>query len=309
MNKINHTNFDNDFDKLLLQWFDGNLYGQELSDFEADPKFIEYKKIGDSANEIDFPIINQDSLLLKIKNQLKDNDVPSAKVIPLWKKLVSVAVVAVAIFGVMILFSADIIIDSHHAIQLSHALPDGSQVILNSDSELEYDNNFNQERVLNLKGEAFFQVEKGKSFTVVTDEGEVSVLGTSFNVLARDGVFVVSCKTGKVQVSSKNNSKIITPGERVRFSNGVATNIEKVNPVKIDDWTSGESYFERAPLQEVISSMSHKYDVEIDLPQAYHGKLFTGSFIHSDFQKASKMVLVPMGIAYEVTENDVLKIH
>jgi ferric-dicitrate binding protein FerR (iron transport regulator) len=308
MNKID-TNFDDDFDKLLLRWFDRDLYGQELSDFEADPRFIEYQQIGDKTLEMAIPNVEQASLLVKIKGEIKENDARSVKVIPLWKKLASVAAIAVAVFGVMSLFSADISIDSYSAIQLSHALPDGSQVILNSDSELEYDNNFTQDRTLNLNGEAFFQVEKGKSFTVVTNEGKVSVLGTSFNVLARDGLFVVSCKTGKVQVSSKSNSKIITPGERVRFSNGVATSIEKVNPEKIDDWTSGESYFERAPLQEVISALSHKYDVEIDLPQAYHDKLFTGSFIHSDIQKATKMVLVPMGITYEATENGVLKIH
>ena len=307
MNKKDHTNFDNEFDKLLLRWFDGDLYGQELSDFEEDPRFIEYQQIGDNAKQIEIPKVDQDALFLKIKDQIKVDEVTSAKVIPLWKKLASVAAISVAIFGVMTLFSSDVSIDSYHAIQLSHALPDGSQVILNSDSELEYDNNFNEERTLNLDGEAFFQVEKGKSFTVVTDEGEVAVLGTSFNVLARDGVFVVSCKTGKVQVSSKNQSKIITPGERIRFNNGIASLVEKVDPVKIDYWTSGESYFERAPLLEVISSLSHKYNVDIDLPKAYHSKLFTGSFIHSDLQKAIKMVLVPMGIKYEVSDDGKVK--
>ncbi|MFT6334662.1 MAG: ferric-dicitrate binding protein FerR (iron transport regulator) [Halioglobus sp.] len=309
MNKIDYTNSDNPFEELLLRWFDGDLQGQELYDFKADPKFIEYQQIGEGAKKIPIPMVNEDSLLLKIKSQIDEKETSSAKVIPLWKKLASIAAIAVVIFGVMTLFSADISIDSHQAIQLSHALPDGSQVILNSDSELEYDDNFTQDRTLNLNGEAFFQVEKGKPFTVITNEGEVSVLGTSFNVLARNGVFVVSCKTGKVQVSSKNKSKIINPGERIRFNNGIANNVENIDPIKIDNWTSGESYFERALLQEVISSMSHKYDTEITLPQGYHDKLFTGSFIHSDIHKAMKMVLVPMGIKYDVGNNGTVMIH
>jgi len=305
MNKKDHINFDNEFDKLLLRWFDGDLHGPELTAFEADPRFKEYQQIGDSANEINPPSVDQDSLLLKIKNEIKEKQPVEVKVIPLWKKLASIAAIGITIFAAMTLFSSDISVDSYHAIQLSHALPDGSQVILNSDSELEYDNNFTEDRILNLDGEAFFQVEKGKSFTVVTDEGEVVVLGTSFNVLARDGSFVVSCKTGKVQVSSDKQSKIITPGERIRFTNGQASDIEKVDLSKIDNWTTGESYFERTPLQEVMSSMSHKYDLDINLPSVYHGKLFTGSFIHSDLEKAMKMVLVPMGVRYEIVDGKV----
>ena len=210
MKKIDNINFDEDFDKLLLRWFDGDLHEQELSDFKADPRFIEFQQIGDQAKEIAFPKVDQNALLLKIKDQVKEKEASSTKVIPLWKKLASVAAIAVTIFGVMTLFSADISIDSHRAIQVSHALPDGSQVILNSDSELEYNDNFSHDRTLNLNGEAFFQVEKGKSFTVVTNEGEVAVLGTSFNVLARDGVFVVSCKTGKVRVYTYCKTKCYT---------------------------------------------------------------------------------------------------
>jgi len=309
MNKIDNTNFDNDFDKLLLRWFDGELHGQDLSDFKADSRFTAYQQIEDSTKQIAFPMVDPSSLLLRIKSQIKEKQNTSPKVIPLWRRLASVAAIVVTTFGVMTLFSADNAIDSHHAIQVSHALPDGSQIILNSNSELEYDNSFPQKRILSLEGEAFFQVEKGKSFTVVTDEGEVTVLGTSFNVLARDGVFIVACKTGKVQVKSKKQSNIITQGERIRFNDGIANRVEKVDPRKIDHWTSGESYFERATLQDVISSMSHKYDIEIDLPQSYRDKLFTGSFIHSDIQKAMKMVLVPMGIKYDVSDNGTVGIH
>lgn len=313
MNNIDNTNFDDSFDEQLLRWHDGDLQGQELSDFEADPRFIAYQQIREGAKGKPLAQADQDTLLLKIKGHI--NDKPSsvnettAKVIPLWKKMAGIAAVAVTIFGVLTLFSPDISVNSHHAIQLSHALPDGSQVVLNSDSELAYDDNFPKERKLSLDGEAFFEVEKGKSFTVVTDEGEVAVLGTSFNILTREGAFVVSCKTGKVKVTSQNKSETITQGERIRFSNGTPLAVEKINPLKIDSWTSGESYFERAPLQEVITSISHKYDISINLPTVHHNRLYTGSFIHSDIEKALKMVLSPIGIKYEVGASSVVKIY
>ena len=306
MNKKDHISFDNNFDILLQRWFDGDLHGTELTDFEADPRFVEYQQINKQSKNITIPPLNQ-NLLLK-KGKIIEKEIVGVKVIALWKKLTSIAVIGIITFAIMALFSADISVNSHHAIQLSHVLPDDSQVILNSDSELEYNNNFTEERTLNLDGEAFFQVEKGKSFTVATDEGSVVVIGTSFNVLSRDGVFIVSCKTGKVQVSSNNQSKVITLGERIRFTKGLISSVEKVDPLKIDNWTSGESYFERAPLQEVINSMSHKYDIDINLPILYHGRLYTGSYIHSDLEKAIKMVLVPMGIEYGL-DNDKVKIY
>ena len=298
MNKKDQINSDNRFDELLLKWYDGELDGQELSDFEADPRFQAYQQIEEQTKVLNKPTFNQDAILVKIKDEIKEKTV-QPKVIPLWKKLASIAAIAVVIFAAISFFSADVSVNSYHAIQLSHALPDGSQVILNSDSELEYEDSFNEDRTLNLKGEAFFQVEKGKSFTVVTDLGDVVVLGTSFNVLARKENFVVSCKTGKVEVTSNNHSKIITPGERIRFTNKNVGTIEKIDPNKIDSWSTGESYFERTPLHEVINALSHKYDTNIDLPTKYHERLFTGSFIHSDLDKALKMVLVPMGIEYK----------
>jgi len=216
--------------------------------------------------------------------------------------------VALLICGAYLLFSSDVSVDSYHAIQLSHALPDGSQVVLNSDSRLTYDDDFIQERRLNLDGEAFFEVEKGESFTVSTHEGEVTVLGTSFNVLAREGLLVVSCRTGKVSVSSESQSKTITQGERIRFRNGIPQRIEQINPLKIDSWTSGESYFEKVPLREVIAALSHKYDRSIDLPNVHQDRLYTGSFMHSDIEKALKTVLDPMGIKYTLDENEAVKI-
>ena len=68
---------------------------------------------------------------------------------------------------------------------------------LNELSQLEYNaSKWDENRSLELKGEAFFDVEKGKRFDVTTEFGNVSVLGTEFNVLSRDSIFKVSCYEG-----------------------------------------------------------------------------------------------------------------
>ena len=119
---------------------------------------------------------------------------------------------------------------------------------------------------------------------------------------------MVSCKTGKVQIISNEQSRVITSGERVRFTNGQLGPVEKIEPLMIGSWTIGESYFERIPLQEVISCMSHKYDLKIELPSKYHDRLFSGSFIHSDLDTAINMVLGRMDIGYEISDNEVVNI-
>ena len=72
-------------------------------------------------------------------------------------------------------------------------------------SELNYNaSKWGEKRELELKGEAFFDVEKGKRFDVNTELGKISVLGTEFNVLSRDSIFKVSCYEGLVQVTYGN---------------------------------------------------------------------------------------------------------
>ena len=90
---------------------------------------------------------------------------------------------------------------------LSLLLPDSSEVILNGSSILHY-NTFlwHLGRKISLKGEAFFRVRKGKRFTVTTEEGQVTVLGTRFTVFSRNDRFRVQCYSGKVRVAIRGES-------------------------------------------------------------------------------------------------------
>ncbi|MEM6395654.1 MAG: FecR domain-containing protein [Bacteroidota bacterium] len=99
-------------------------------------------------------------------------------------------------------------------------LPDGSQVWLNTNSELAYAQPF-EPRQTRLKGEAFFEVERNplQPFTVQTGEVETRVLGTSFNIRAYANQQVeVSVSTGKVAVAAQNQKVELTPGQVVNYS-------------------------------------------------------------------------------------------
>jgi transmembrane sensor len=112
-------------------------------------------------------------------------------------------------------------------------LPDGSVVSLNAGSEVSYHKWYwAVSRTVEMNGEAFFKVKKGRKFTVVSPNGQTHVMGTSFNVYSRDNVYKVTCITGKVMVEVPTHEKVfLLPQERLtaRSNNvDVEKNIDKL---------------------------------------------------------------------------------
>lgn len=102
-------------------------------------------------------------------------------------------------------------------------LPDGSVVILNSGSRLSYDKDFGvKNRLINLEGEAYFDVKKNPSMPMIVSAGavEVKVLGTTFNVkaYAEDSLVEASLFTGTIQLSTEKDPErviLLRPREKV----------------------------------------------------------------------------------------------
>jgi transmembrane sensor len=115
-------------------------------------------------------------------------------------------------------------------------LPDGTQVWLNGNSRLNYDNeNFGKTiREVSLTGEAYFDVAKNaaKPFIIHTSKINIKVLGTVFNVKAypEDKQTETSLIHGSIEVTIKNRPKdkiILAPDEKL-----VVNNTDDVLPLK-----------------------------------------------------------------------------
>ncbi len=179
---------------------------------------------------------------------------------------------------------------------LEVVLPEKSVVTLNADSRVIYaSETFNDTRVLHLEGEAFFDVEPGSSFTVLTDEGIVTVLGTSFNVVARDGIFEVSCYTGKVSVErNAENTAIITIGQKVSAEN---TNLRKETfdaSIGKPEWIQGVFRFQNQPLKMVVAELERQYDVDVQLEKGLEETTYTGLFETGDLDEALELITWPL---------------
>jgi transmembrane sensor len=183
-----------------------------------------------------------------------------------WLRVASIAASVIIVAGAVFFMSRggnDVLVTASAGTTKEVSLPDGSVVLLNAASEISYNDDWSKERVLNLSGEAFFDVVKGGKFLVKTSHGSVEVLGTSFDVFAREEKFDVKCFTGKVAVSSQNQSVVLSPGEEINFEQGKLLTEKFV--VSQTDWRNDIFEYEQESIRNVIFEVERQFNVRIDL--------------------------------------------
>ena len=130
-------------------------------------------------------------------------------------------------------------------------LPDGSEITLAAGSEASYYPLWwSVSRIVTLKGEAFFKVQKGEKFSVRSERGITSVLGTSFDIYARNDNYRVVCYTGKVNVEARKSNKqiVLTPGEKAEIDLAGDISFSKENKTgRYIAWLDNQFVFTSAP--------------------------------------------------------------
>ncbi|MCT4614669.1 MAG: FecR family protein [Marinifilaceae bacterium] len=151
-------------------------------------------------------------------------------------------------------------------------LSDGTKVWLNSESSFTYPTKFvGNRRVVNLNGEAYFDVahNKEKAFIVKVDDLEVKVLGTEFNVKAypEENNIQTTLVNGSVAIQAKgfefNLKTILSPSLQANYSK---TNKElKTKQVKTEiytSWKEGVFFLDNTRLEDFMLILSRWYDIK-----------------------------------------------
>ena len=198
-------------------------------------------------------------------------------------------------------------IETNFGEQTSVSLPDKSMVTLNAVSELAFnEKKWDKSRKVRLIGEAFFDVVKGSRFQVITPEGEITVLGTEFNVKQRGQFFEVSCYEGRVQVISGQRELILEVGDSFRSDGGDFSTGKNSYPTP--QWTQNTSTFERVAIVEVIAELERQFGVVITLENVKADQLFTGGFSHDHLDNALKSITEPLNLDYSITETNNVRV-
>ncbi len=280
----------------LADWLADKITDEQLKQLVSEEDFLAYQQLKNTLSgfEIGQPDLEQN--FSAIKQKLANKKETKPKVVPLWR-YASVAACLLVMFGIYHFFIAENTITTAFGQTQMITLADHSKVSLNAKSTLVYGNNYSYKRTLCLDGEAFFEVEKGSPFTVVTSLGDIRVLGTKFNVIAFGDFFEVVCYEGKVQVTQKGKSTILTHGESVRFYNGTSENWADETTTK-PSWISGESSFKNVPMRYVIEQFKNQYNVEVDYPISIERVKFTGAFTHKESTVALQSICLPLHLKF-----------
>jgi ferric-dicitrate binding protein FerR (iron transport regulator) len=250
-------------DKMLAKWLNNELDEKELKAFMATPEYATYNKIKEYSAQLTVPEADMDALYARI--EANKNRPVKVRTLSPW--ISRIAAMLILMLGVTyFVYTSKVTTQlAENGKRTEFLLPDNSSVTLNAGSEVDYKAwNWKNNRKLQLDGEAYFKVAKGQTFDVVTTMGKVTVVGTQFNVKARDNRFDVTCYEGKVKVTSNGTAILLTPGMSVAFEDGKQLNIpsdENTQP----GWLTYEVNYQQEKLGRIINEMERQYNIDIEL--------------------------------------------
>lgn len=230
---------------------------------------------------------------------------PSVKTNVLKKRRVTryVAAAAVVVFLVLpsVAFFYSKEITASRGEHLSVVLPDGSAAELNAESRIRFKPLWwTVARKAEISGEVYFEAEPGRRFTVESGHGEVTVLGTSFNIYDRNGNYDVTCLSGKVGVSSAGGSVILASGMSARYGDGRLTVYDDRGADLDAGWRAGKFRFESAPLTDVIAEVERQYDIKVIVP-GNMDYLYSGYFTRDQSpEQVLEIIGKPFGITFRI---------
>lgn len=186
-------------------------------------------------------------------------------------------------------------------------LPDGSTVWLNSGSSIRYSSAFNEkDRDIELKGEAFFEVEKnkGKPFLVHTPLLDVQVTGTRFNVNAYEDepVIETALVEGKVNVILKDQRRKVRlePGKILSYSKANETvKTIVLNEEATISWKDNRLIFINDDFSRLARKIEKWYDVEVIYnPEDFRNNKLTVRLLEGE-QLTQLLGIIEMAIGAE----------
>jgi ferric-dicitrate binding protein FerR (iron transport regulator) len=154
--------------------------------------------------------------------------------------------------------------------QYNIILADGTKVYLNAVSSIKYPTQFNgDKRVVELEGEAYFEVAKNKNkpFIVKSNNQSIEVLGTHFNVHSYNNESVVKTTLleGSVAVTYKNQKAILKPGQQSDVSDNFSKiKVKEVDPEEAVAWKNGRFKFDNADLKNVMRQLERWYGIKVE---------------------------------------------
>ena len=295
---------------LLKKWLNDELTDAEKEAFSKEDDYAFNQQIIDTAKHFKASNFSKADDF----ETFKKNYEGKAKVKQLhWvSPLLKIASIVIIILGVYFTFfnsnNSTVEINTVVAEKTNIQLPDLSEVMLNADSKISYDkSSWESNRRLELQGEAYFKVAKGKTFDIITNNGTVTVVGTEFNVKSRNSYFEVNCYEGIVSVVSDTIERRLTAGKTFRILDEKFTQGQTIDAEP--QWINNRSSFKLVTLKEVFKELERQYNVSVKFKNTDTSRLFSGGFVNDNLQNALVSITQPMNLTFEISTSNQVLIH
>lgn len=302
----------NYFSELLQKYLRGEATREEV-------KFLEsYYNLFDGETDVleSLPVIDKNALQEEIHGnvwrRIEDKEKAPARVrrMTILKAVASAAAVVVIAFATWIFVRPSghsIAVNAKRANHLI-TLPDGSTVILNASSKLNYPSSFDgdEKREVYLDGEAFFDVKHNDQSPFIVHAGKinVTVLGTAFDVKAFpvDADITVTVKRGMVRVSDENKTLgTIIPQQQIVYNKANENAVlQLVNSDDFINWKEQDIAFDNVTVAEAAALLEERFNVKIIIQdRVIQSERFTASFPASEtLEQALKSICEFNGAVY-----------
>jgi len=192
----------------------------------------------------------------------------------------------------------------------SVVLSDGSKVWLNAASSIKFPVKFAvNERRVEIKGEAYFEIEKDKSrpFYVKSGSSEIKVLGTHFNVMSYPDEYSseLTLLEGLVQFNKGTHSELLTPGKQILYAESTDnTRQVEANLEEVMAWKNNLFVFNSTSIDEIMKDLMRWYDVKVRYEGEKPDISFTGVIPrNANVSKVLKALELTGDVAFGIENN------
>lgn len=193
-------------------------------------------------------------------------------------------------------------------------LPDGTKVVLNSSTHLLYHSDFERNRLVRLKGEAWFDVfhDVRSPFIVQTEEIDVRVLGTKFGMSSFEDekISEVILEEGKVLLTGREKgtsfSEKLKPNEGFFYNKDTHTGeIRSINAGTLTAWKEGKLIFRSEPLGDVLTRIGRWYDVRFEVLDKDVEKFrYRATFHNEPLEEVLRLISLTAPIEYKIYDRN-----
>lgn len=193
-------------------------------------------------------------------------------------------------------------------------LPDGTNVILNSNSILRYTGSFDKkDRTIELVGEAYFEVAKNpkRPFIVRSGEFSTTAIGTAFYVNGRhpSESYKVSLREGQVRLNNSNGSEtLLKPGEQANWTSSNKTFYRTAfDTLSIAQWIDNKLSLKKEESKKLFDVLSEWYGIDIeDRRTNRKDAIITGDYSNKPVEDVLKVICFSLSCKYTISANKIV---